>query len=318
MPIWLWIVIGIAVIAVIVFFIMGYKFFKLSLDKNSNVFESSESDNSGWSQYEPQHSKETAWLKAQSFDEVDILAGDGLKLHGHYHKNPKAKRAVICAHGYHGTWSDDFASAAPWLFQDCSVLLIDQRCCGQSKGQYYTFGAMESEDVILWASWLDKMTAHHLPIYLYGISLGASTVLICSNHTLPSSVKGIIGDCGYTSMEDIFSSLAWRWFHIPGYPLVWFVAFWCRVKGHFSLYKADARKALQHSQLPVLLIHGTGDDFVLPKNSQQNYDACSSKKELVWIKDASHAAAHIKDPESYEAAAEKFFAACEGNANGSK
>lgn len=311
MPMWLWILLIVLIILIIVYTVMGHKFFTFSLDKNSNVFESDNSAESPWAKYEPQHGKDVAWLKAQKLDEVDILSSDGLKLHGHYYNNEHAKRAVTCVHGYHGTWCDDFCSAASWLMKDCSVLFIDQRCCGESGGQYYTFGAMESEDVILWSAWLDKMTDHKLPVYLYGISLGSATVLTCSDKKLPASIKGIVGDCGYSSMEDIFASLSWRWFHIPGYPLVWFVALWCRIKGHFSMYKANAKKALKNSKLPVLLIHGTGDEFVLPGNSQVNYDACTSKKDLVWIDGAAHAVAHLADPEKYEAAVEKFFTECE-------
>ena len=312
MPTWLWVLIIVLLILIVVYFVMGYKFFMFGLDKDSKVFASdNDASKSTWAKYEPKHSQEVAWLNSQKLDEVEILSGDGLKLHGHYYKNENAKRAVLCAHGYHGTWDGDFCSAAPWLMKDCSVLFIDERCCGKSEGQYYTFGAHEHEDVILWSAWLDKMTDHKLPIYLYGISLGSATVLTCSDKKLPASVTGIIGDCGYTSMEDICASMAWRWFHIPGYPLVWFVAFWCKVKGHFSLYKANPKKALAHAKLPVLFLHGNADDFVLPKNSQINYDVCTSKKDLVWIEGAEHAAAHIIDPVKYEAAVEKFFAECE-------
>lgn len=308
MPLWAWIVLIIIVAAVIVFMVMGYKFFMLGLDKNSNVFGSGDDP---WSKYQPQHGQQIAWLRSNKLEEVDIISSDGLKLHGHYYLNPNAKRAVMCVHGFHGTWDNDFCSAAPWLMKDCSVLFIDQRCCGESGGQYYTFGALESEDVILWTAWLDKMTEHKLPIYLYGISLGSATVLITSDKKLPASVKGIIGDCGYTSMEDIFSSISKRWFHIPSYPLVWFVAFWCRAKGHFSLFKANAKKALSHTTLPVILLHGDADEFVLPNNSQINYDACASKKTLVWINGAAHAVAHLTDPDKYETAVEKFFRECE-------
>ena len=307
MPVWLWIVIA---LIIIVHLVMGYRFFNFALSKDSKIF-SGDNNKSAWGKYQEQHDRDAAWLKAQPFEEVDILSGDGLKLHGHYYKNERAKRAVLCVHGYHGTWFGDFCSSAPWLIKDCSLLLIDQRCCEGSEGQYYTFGAMESDDVMLWTAWLDKMTGKKLPIYLYGISLGSSTVLTCSDRKLPSSVKGIIGDCGYSSMEDIFASLSWRWFHIPGYPLVWFVALWCRLIGHFSMFKANAKKALKHAAVPVLLIHGKADDFVLPKNSQVNYDACTSKKNLVWIDDATHAVAHNADPAKYEEAVEKFFAECE-------
>ena len=37
-----------------------------------------------------------------------------------------------------------------------------------------------------------------LPIYLYGQSMGAAAVLMASGYRLPSEVKGLIADCGFS------------------------------------------------------------------------------------------------------------------------
>ena len=42
-------------------------------------------------------------------------------------------------------------------------------------------------------------------IILHGISMGGATVMMCAGENLPSNVKGIVDDCGYTSVWDIFS-----------------------------------------------------------------------------------------------------------------
>ena len=83
----------------------------------------------------------------------------------------------------------------------CDVLFIEHRCCGDSEGKYITFGAKEQWDVKQWAVYMAERNKEKLPIYLYGQSMGAASVLMASGHTLPPEVKGLIADCGFQSME---------------------------------------------------------------------------------------------------------------------
>lgn len=102
----------------------------------------------------------------------------------------------------------------------CDVLFIEHRCCGDSEGNYITFGAKEQWDVQQWAVYMAERNKEKLPIYLYGQSMGAASVLMASGHTLPPEVKGLIADCGFQSMERQMRDMAANWFHLHHIPLL--------------------------------------------------------------------------------------------------
>jgi alpha-beta hydrolase superfamily lysophospholipase len=310
MPIWSIALLVIILILLAVSLYAGHLFFNIACaaQKPLAMEEHTDDGTSPWKDFEQQHKEDIDYVMSLPCEETDIQSNDGLRLHARFiPAEGKAERMILCAHGYKGTAEGDFGRAVHFFHKNCSMLLIDERCCGKSEGQYITFGAKEKEDVILWEEWLEKKNTEHLPVYLYGISLGCATVLMCSDYHFSKDVKGIVADCGYTSMKSILGSLAWRWYHIPGWYITPFVDIWCRIKGHFAMNDADAEKALRSSNLPVIFFHGTKDDFVIPENSKNNYAACTAKKELYMIEGAIHAVALNVDPDTYTVKTEAFF-----------
>src|SRR5699024_9442027 len=84
-----------------------------------------------------------------------------------------------------------------------NVLLPDQRSHGASGGHTITMGVKERYDCRAWAWWAARRFGPETPLFLMGVSMGASTVLMASSLNLPGSVRGIIADCGYTSPREI-------------------------------------------------------------------------------------------------------------------
>ncbi|MGI5989604.1 MAG: alpha/beta hydrolase [Lachnospiraceae bacterium] len=258
-----------------------------------------------------------AWCEAQPMKDVWITADDGVRLHAKFfpagagdgatERTPK--RAVLCAHGYRVSGFWDFGGQVRWLHRiGCDVLLIDERGTNQSGGDYITYGALEKRDIARWAVWLDSHEGGKLPIYLFGVSLGCASVELATALPLPSSVKGVIADCGYSSVRDIFADQARRVLHLPPYPLLWIEELNCRLRAGFSFADADVAAALERNEnIPVLFIHGTADQFVLPENGERNYVACSAPKRIVWVQGAGHAASYLTDKELYESSGEQFF-----------
>lgn len=249
-----------------------------------------------------------ALMKSCTRRDITIRSYDGLKLHGSYYPGETAKRIVICVHGYRARGEDNFCGEFSWLHKECDLLLIDQRACGKSEGKHITFGAKEKRDLKNWIDYVAANNPDDLPVYLYGVSMGASTVMNVTEAALPKCVAGVIADCGYSSMKEIIASCGWRGMHIPPFPFVSFVNFFCRWLALFDMKESNSKKALSHSKLPVIFIHGTADDFVLPENSLRNYAACRSEKEMIWIDGAGHGCAHHKSPQKYEKAVDNFFA----------
>lgn len=63
--------------------------------------------------------------------------------------------------------------------------------------------------------------------------------------------------------------------------------------------KLPTLKQVAKSKTPILFIHGDEDDFVPYYMMEELYNATSSEKEMLTIKNAGHAKASEVDPETY-------------------
>lgn len=259
--------------------------------------------------FEKKYEEGKAWCWRQNKQDCYIRSKDGLLLHGFYLPAARAKRYVILSHGYKGSCFGDFAYIARFLHENgCNLLFTDQRCCGLSEGKYITFGAKEQWDVQQWAYYIAKRNKKNLPIYLYGESMGAASVLMASGHNLPKEVKGLIADCGFHSMKEQLQDIAANWFHLNRVELLLFrVDLFCGLLGGFRMKDADTTEAMRINQRPVLFFHGGKDSYVDSKNTRYNYVLCQAPKELVIIPEARHLCCPYVNPELYRRRLLEFF-----------
>ena len=196
------------------------------------------------------------------FQPVSLFSSDGLRLAGKLYEAHGSKKIAICVHGYRGTSIRDFCGGAPLLIsQGYTVILIDQRAHGQSEGHSITFGIRERQDVVSWSQWAVKTYGEDSSILLYGISMGAASVLMTSSLALPSQVRGIVADCPYDSPKDILKNTI-RTLKLP-VALLWpFVYLAGLLFAHVSLTSASASDAVSSTRLPILIMHGEQDRLV--------------------------------------------------------
>ena len=148
-----------------------------------------------------------------------------------------------------------------------------------------------------------------LKIYLYGISMGAATVLMASALPLPKSVSGIVADCGYTSPKDIIFSVL-RDHHVPAAPVYAVARLGARLFCGFDLDSASAPDALSRSHIPVLFIHGDDDRFVPCRMSRENFEASAAeRKKLLIVPNAGHGLSYMLDRPAYLSALHEFLEA---------
>lgn len=296
---------------------LGYPFFKLLVDGEKG-YKSGESKwislkhpriNHPRNGYENKYEEGKAWCKAQAMEDRYITSRDGLRLHAYYLRCSDAKRIVLLSHGYRGSGFGDFANMAKFLHENgCDLLFVDQRCCGKSEGRYITFGAKEQWDILDWTIMLAKEDVFDLPIYLYGESMGAAAVLMASGHALPAQVKGLICDCGFSSMKQQLRDIAKEWFHLHFIELLLIrVDLFCFLFAHFRMSDADTARALSINEVPVLFFHGKQDTFVNVQNSVRNHALCPAPKELVVINDARHLCSAYADEKLYRKKILNFF-----------
>ncbi len=253
-------------------------------------------------------------LKNSVYETVEIEGCDKEKLVAHLVKCENAKRIVIAVHGWRSSWNNDFGMIDDfWRDNGCHVLYVEQRGHNDSGGQYMGFGMIERYDCLDWAYWACENIDSSLPIYLAGISMGASTVLMTSSLNLPENVRGIMADSGFTSAHDIWKYVTENNLHLS-YKMIGFLAdIMCKKKINMGTKDFSTKDALKRTNIPVLFIHGAHDKFVPVSMTYENYLACNSKKYLLIVPGAGHGRSYLVDKEKYERTVLDFWNKCEFN-----
>ena len=245
------------------------------------------------------------------YEDVFITSFDGLRLHAKFYAASERKAPVqIMFHGYKSSAERDFCGGLrEGIDGGFNVLLVDQRAHGESEGKYLTFGVNERFDCLSWASYAAERFGNDVKIYLYGISMGAATVLMASALPLPKSVSGIVADCGYTSPKAIICSVL-RDHHVPAAPVYAVAKLGARLFCGFDLDSASAPDALRRSHIPVLFIHGDDDRFVPCRMSRENFEASAAEhKKLLIVHNAGHGLSYMLDRPAYLSSLHSFLEA---------
>lgn len=252
-----------------------------------------------------------AYLDGVPHEQWRLQSFDGLSLVAEY--VPAAVptgRTLLCIHGYTSTARREFSPVARALREaGYNLLLPDGRAHGQSEGRYVGFGATDRRDCLAWAYEAQKRIPG-CELALYGISMGAATVLLAAGDTaLPACVRGVVEDCGYTSAVDEFRHQARALAHVPPWPLVPLANRVCRRRAGYDYYRdANALAAVRRIRVPVLFIHGMEDTFVPTWMGQALYDACPAQKQLWLVPGARHAMSYAVAHEEYVRRVRDFLA----------
>jgi len=251
-------------------------------------------------------------LETSGCETVEIAAHDGISLIGHWCPCEEPQRIVIAMHGWRSSWSQDFGLIANfWRSNHCSVLYAEQRGQGGSGGDHMSFGLLERYDCQAWANWANEITEQSMPIYLVGVSMGATSVLMASELELPDNVYGIAADSAFTSPHAIWKHVSENNLHIPYVLHKAGANQMCQRRINMEADSASTTEALKRCKVPVFLIHGTDDHFVPVEMTFENYKACAAEKRLLVVPGAEHCLSYLTEKENYERNAKKFWRFCE-------
>ena len=230
------------------------------------------------------------WLTKQKAEEVYIESKDGLKLHAYYLKgksNPT--KTVIVAHGYRAS-SIEMVSYAEY-FRDhygFNVLLPDARGHGKSEGEYVGMGWPDRLDYLQWVQWTLKKNGDSSELILFGASMGGATMMMLSGEKLPSQVKFIVEDCGFSSVEAILTYQIKNRTDFPVELLLGSLKTYVQVKLGYSLEEASSIEQVRKKTVPMIFIHGDADSIVPVSMVYQVYEAAPEPKSLLIVPGAEH------------------------------
>ena len=248
------------------------------------------------------------WLiKDSNYIDTYITSSDNLKLHAYEVKNEnKTDKWAIVVHGYTSEGKLLSSKAKHLYNMGYNVLVPDLRSHGTSEGNYIGMGWHDRLDIIDWINYIVKNNPKS-EIALHGTYMGSATVLMVSGEKLPSNVKAIVADCGYTSVYDEFSYQLKQLFNLPAFPIMNFSDVVTHIRAGYCLNDASAINQVKKSTTPILYIHGDKDDFVPYYMMDELYNATNSEKEKLTIEGGEHANSDLVNPKLYWSTVNSFL-----------
>ena len=241
------------------------------------------------------------------FEQVYIKSDDGLELAGRYYHVHEGAPVLIMFHGYRSTAYRDCSGVFKLAMElGYNMLIPDMRSHGLSQGKVITLGIRERYDCLRWVDYISHRLGEETPIILAGCSMGAATIMM-SSELLPGQVKGLICDCGYSSIKGIMQDVSAKLHLLPGLAY-FFLRLSALVLGRFGPDSCSSLSSLSRSNVPILIIHGEDDRFVPCSMAHENYEASSSEvKMLLTVPGAGHGLSFLADEEGYRKAVLSFL-----------
>ena len=218
------------------------------------------------------------------YQDVFLESDDGVTLHGWFIPGRSA-RALLFFHGNAGNISHRLDSIR--LFHDLglSVLIIDYRGYGQSKGRTTEWGIYRDADAT-WRHLFEDRGLVASDIVIFGRSLGAS---VASQLAAKQQPLALIVESSFTSVPDIAQEL---------YP--WLPARW------LSRLKHATREHVQDVQCPVLVVHSRDDEIIPFHHGEAIFSSANEPRTLLTIR-GGHNDAFLRDVRAYTEGLQAFL-----------
>lgn len=310
-----WAILGGLVTASLTYFGIGNYFYNFGINskKEKNIIENSD-NMENWGAKNPEllekeKQEQAEFLRMNPPTEVSIHSTQNpeLRLVADVYKNTQTNsKWVIIAHGYSANASEMVLWAKEFHQQDFNVLAVDLRGHGRSDGDYIGMGYHDRFDILDWIDWIITSDAQ-AEIALFGLSMGAATMMMTAGENLPEQVKVIVEDCGYSTTVGVFKHQIKEMFDLPPAPIMHMGNSVIKLRAGYDVHHASPVEALKNNKTPILFIHGDQDTFVPFEMLAENFEATTAEKELLVIEGAAHGDARRVNPALYWSTIHKFM-----------
>ncbi len=209
---------------------------------------------------------------------IYITTSDSMHLESWYAKaDSNAKGTILLFHGHGSSKSGIIREATEFLQMGWNVLLTDFRAHGNSEGMVCTIGAEESKDVKAVYDYVKNAGEKH--IVLWGISLGASTILTAIDHYAIKPEKVILEMPFGTLMNAVEGRL--RTMNLPTQPLGYLLTFWGGIEQRYWAFDFKPQDFATKLICPVLLQWGVNDPRVTEAETNTIFKNLSSHDKLI-------------------------------------
>lgn len=238
-------------------------------------------------------------------DDVSFRSGTGVTIFGRFFPG-RTHATIILSHGY-GAQQEQMLPWVNFLHQaGFSVFTYDMRGRGRSGG-ISTFGALEQRDLISAVDYLAaRADVDRGKIGALGFSLGGATTIMAAAQD--TRIRAVVDDSGYADIRHWFNSSIGEALRHPTDP---FSAFSLQMLEWRTGIDANALRPaamIAHiSPRPVLIIQGTADHDLSPRNSTENFVSAKQPKELWFVRGAGHGQTLQRAGDAYVRRVVSFF-----------
>ena len=239
-------------------------------------------------------------------ENIYVTSHDGLRLRARLYIKDENAPFAIQMHGYKSTPMLDLSGGSELAMEyGFNVILPDQRACGESEGKTISFGFFEHKDVYAWIDYVRKRWGEERKIVLFGVSLGAGTVVMSAGSGLPDNVVAVAADCPFSSAKEIITKVIYD-MGLSGKLLYPFARLGGKIYGGFDPNLSSPKETVKGAAVPILLIHGEDDSFVPPEMSRM-IERNNQNATLHTFPSARHGKSYIVDRERYKKIAFEFL-----------
>ena len=184
------------------------------------------------------------------------------------------------------------------------VLAPDLYAHGKSEGEVASLGIGDAQDVQTWIDWimLEDMDAR---IVCFGQDEGGVALLLAAAEGLPKSVAAVAADSAYVSVRarahELLAQTDAGWLGRRLLDAAY------RLAHGVSIAEGNVAEKISGANVPLLLIHGTGDTQVLAWQSEDIAGAAGENALLLLVEGAEHGMARYLEPDTYDEALLGFF-----------
>jgi pimeloyl-ACP methyl ester carboxylesterase len=261
--------------------------------------------------------KENAGLTPATFhlasEDVVFKSPDGTELRGWWVPAKDSRGSVVLAHGLNRS-RIEMIRKVPFLNEHgWNALLFDMRHHGESGGPATTFGKREKDDVLAATAFARTRTPG--PVVLWGVSLGAATVILAAAED--PTVAGVVADSSYRSLTDtiqhhvrLFRGFRWWTAIVPPWPTANEVIFWMGRRGGFDPASVDVRAAAARlAGRPALFVANTEDQRMPKEIAFELKEAAGDGAMVLLVPGKSHGGAWRDGTAAYQAAVTRVLEA---------
>ncbi len=221
------------------------------------------------------------------YENVDMVAKDGTRLHGWFLPNAQTDRVLLFFHGNAGNISHRGESIQIFHRLGLNILIIDYRGYGQSNGSPSEQGLYQDAE----AAWNYLTDIKNYPpenIAIFGRSLGGTVAAHLASNTKPG---GLILESTMSSVRD-FARVV--------YPVL--------IRMVALRYSFNVSEYLQSVTCPVLVLHSPDDEIMPYSLGEKVFQSAREPKVFFKLK-GNHNSGFMSSQPAYEQALGTFIQA---------